>query len=168
MKRGGSSVHSYKNDETVSRGREAGYVHHQACQQRWNSGNQMRSTFSIVQLLWSIESERQNRLPFVSVIDPQMVRSCRRAGARRQWRLVRHGTDRVTASCRPRAQHQLGRGHPLRRAHDGVLRPNTARTLVTQGVQQPLAQLWRGTTWRFVWCAERIPRGSSCRAVALR
>ena len=66
MKRGGSSVNSYKNDETVSRGREPPYLQHQACQQRWNSGNQIRSTFSTVQLLWSIESERQNRLSFVS------------------------------------------------------------------------------------------------------
>jgi hypothetical protein len=101
-------------------------------------------------------------------IQPQVVRPRLRAGVGRQWRLVRHGADRAVAPCRPWAQHQLGRGHPLRRAHIRVLRPNTARTLVTQGIQQPLAQLWRGTTWRFVWCAERIHRGSSCRDVVPR
>jgi hypothetical protein len=67
MKRGGSGVRSYKKDEPISRGREAGFLQDQACQQRWNSGNQIRSTFSIVQPLWSIELERQNRLAFVSL-----------------------------------------------------------------------------------------------------
>jgi hypothetical protein len=55
-------------------------------------------------------------------IHPQMVCPRLRAGARRQRRLVRHGVDRAVAPCGPRAQHQLGRGHPLRRTQCRVLR----------------------------------------------
>jgi hypothetical protein len=41
------------------------------------------------------------------VMHPQMVRSCLRAGARRQRGLVRHGADGAAAAPGPHPQHQL-------------------------------------------------------------
>ncbi len=77
-----------------------------------------------------------------------MVRARLRAGPRRQRRLVRHGADRAPAPCRPRIEHQLGRSHPVCRAHIRVLSPldclavgatpsSKHSTLRTNGPDQP-------------------------------
>jgi hypothetical protein len=64
------------------------------------------------------------------VMHAQMVRPRLRAGAGRQRRLVRHGADRAAAARSPRAQHQLGRGHPLRWAQRRAVRAPSKMELV--------------------------------------
>jgi hypothetical protein len=64
------------------------------------------------------------------VMHAQMMRPRLRAGAGRQRRLVRHGADRAAAARSPRAQHQLGRGHPLRWAQRRAVRAPSKMELV--------------------------------------